>query len=187
MTKRTQSGLSLLELLVVFVLVSMISTVLVQGFGYGLSVYDRVESGGQQLVIDVLSAKWFRLVNSALVPLNSREQSLVGGSEQFEAMTMNPLLDSYGQSTRVSWQIVHDVLVYRQGDGELEVLRLPRGAVFRYLNVAGDWVDSWPTDQNTYELPVAVRIDSGTETLLTASVRNRLVPNFLLEESRRER
>ena len=76
-----QTGLSLLEMLVVFVIISLVSTVLAQGFGFGLALYERVESRGQQMVADVLSVKWFRHVNGSLIaskqPGTSPDYSLV--------------------------------------------------------------------------------------------------------------
>lgn len=187
MTRGNQTGLSLLEVLVVFVLISMISAVLIQGFGYGLALYDRVENRGQRIVVDVLSAKWFRMVNRALVPSTSPGQSLIGDVDGFNSVTMNPLLGSAGTPSKISWQIRNDVLHYVEDGRELEILPLPADAGIQYLTPAGVWIDSWPQDRVDYLLPAAVRIRSDSGFQMTSSVRSRLRPNLVLEESRRER
>lgn len=182
-----QKGLSLLELLVVFVIISMVSTVLLQGFGYGLALYERVESRGQQIVIDSLSSKWFRHTNGALIPSKQPGESLVGDSRGFSAVTINPLIGIAGLPTEIRWEQVDDVLVYKEGGKNMAIRRLPSGSFFQFRSIQGRWLNAWPVDVASHRLPTAIRVWGDGDPLITVVIKGRLYPDLLLEESRRER
>jgi len=179
--------MSLLELLVVFVIISMIASVLAQGFGFGLAIYDRVETRGHQIERDVLSLGWFRGVNGSLVAATEPGGALVGDSESFRATTLNPLLGKPGMPTEIEWSIRDGSLAYVEGDKTFRVWPLSNGAELRYLGPGGHWLTSWPTDLNSYLLPAAVKIVGIDDSTFLATVKVRLKANLFLEESRRDR
>jgi general secretion pathway protein J len=181
-----QYGLSLLELLVVFVIISMISSVLAQGLGFGLALYDRVENRGRQIERDVLSSHWFRQVNGSLMALSEPGQSLIGDREGFFATTINPLLAAPGIPARIKWSILNGELIYEEGDQVFPAGRLLRSAELRYLNRKGQWLESWPEDPNSYELPGAIKVAGVDHSIFFAAVKVRLKPDLVREELRRE-
>ena len=182
-----QKGLSLLEMLVVFVVVSLVSVVLLQGFGFGLSLYERVTARSQEAVTLTLTTAWFRQVNASLVAPKEKGQGLEGGPGYFEATSVCPLLAEPGLPVRVSWNINDESLLYREGEELVSLMPMPRDAELRYRDKTGAWHSNWPARDGDLELPVAIAIDSGDETLLLATTRMRLKADFVLEESRRER
>ena len=181
-----ERGLSLLELLVVFVIISMVSTAIVQGFGFGLSLYERVQAKSQQHAVDLLSAKWFRLVNQALIPGKTVERSLVGAADGFSAVTVNPLVSQSGTPEVISWRVEEGFLFYTEGENRFSVARVAQDASFEYRNPRGEWVRDWPFNEQQPSLPLAIRLIQENQTI-TVAVKGKLTPNLLLEESRRER
>lgn len=183
----SQRGLSLLELLVVFVIISMVSVVLIQGFGFGLALYERVESRGQRVAGEVLAAEWFRRVNRALVAATEPGQSLIGDDRGFEAETLNPLLGRAGLPVQVSWLIDRGQLIYREGDVPLIIAPVAPGAEIAYRDAGGNLHGHWPLDPGDDELPAAIAVRAGGAVLYNASIGMRLRANLLLEESHSER
>ena len=55
-----QSGMTLLELLVVMVILAMVSGLLVQGMGTALVTYERVQHQQQQSMAPTLAYSWLR-------------------------------------------------------------------------------------------------------------------------------
>ena len=188
MTRRVESGLSLLELLVVFVIISMVSTVLIQGFGFGLALFDRVQQRDQSHRLFLMSGHWFRHVNSALIATKEPGRSLNGNHSSFVARSANPLLAGPGLPMLISWGIDNGVLTYQEGESKpIEVVTLPAGAGFEYRSSSGSWFDYWPLEPESYTLPSAIRIQESSGSVLTVAVKTRLMPDLLLDESRRER
>lgn len=185
--RRKQTGLSLLELLVTLVLISLVSTVIVQGFGFGLSLYDRVTSRSNQTSTELLINHWIRFSVSALVAGKVVETSLSGAPDGFSAVTLNPLLAPEGTPTRISWRLEGNTLEYLENEKVLEVRELESLAAFEYRNTSGEWVGAWMPTDDALDLPRAIRLRQDKEILVTAAVRTRLDPDLLLEESRRER
>ncbi|MBO6658534.1 MAG: type II secretion system protein [Pseudomonadales bacterium] len=186
MKRSDQQGLSLLEVLVVFVIVAMVSTAIVQGFGFGLSLYERVQTKSQRQTVNLLSTKWFQMVNQSLVPSKEVGRSLVGASGSFSAITVNPLLADPGMPAPINWSIEDNILIYGERDQKLGILRLSGRATFEYRTDSGEWVVEWPIDEESYSLPSAIRLRN-EDWFVTAAIRGKLEPNLLLDESRRER
>ena len=160
---RTQSGLSFLELLVVIVIVSLVSTVLVQGLGFGLSLYQKVESRRVNSHKRVLVNHWFGTSSSALVASTGVRVSLEGAGDRFVAQTFNALVKEAGVATPVSWKLIDEkegsALEYQQA-GEIFILSSLAGTHrFEYQGHDGDWYSSWPLQGGIASmLPAAVRI-----------------------------
>ena len=100
-----QRGFSLLELLVVFVMVAMVSVLIMQGLGFGLSLYERVKNRGPALVSHSMAHSWYRQVNGSLIAQKEKGKSLVGDAEGFRAQTLNPLIAYKGLPTDIQWRL----------------------------------------------------------------------------------
>lgn len=184
--RNSQIGLSLLELLVVFVIVSMVSVVLVQGFGFGLAIYERIKTRGDYLGEELLSSHWFRITSNALLPGKNNLTVFVGHSEAFVGVTLNPLIVESGLPVKIRWAAEDGFLVYEEGDSSFEVIKLEEGR-FEYQSRQGDWSSEWNSALRNFELPAAIKLVEGESTRFLAATRTHPFPDLLLEESRRER
>ena len=186
MRQRLQSGFSLLELLVVFVIVAMVSVLVLQGLGFGLSLYDRVRNRGPELIAESMARGWYRQVNASLVAQKQRGESLVGNHSKFRAQTLSPLVGSGGLPTNIQWKIDQGSLYYLEGGREFRILAVGLDAEFEYLREGGGWARFWPVDKESYNLPEAIRIESDKGSI-SATVRMRTSPDLFLEEMRLDR
>jgi len=184
--RRPSSGFSLLELLVVFVIVSMVSVLILQGLGFGLSLYERVQNRGPELIAKSMAHDWYRQVNASLVAQTKKGESLQGNHFEFRAQTLSPLLGRGGLPVNIQWKIDQGSLYYSERGQEFRVLSVDHDAEFEYLRGDGSWVRSWPVDKESYNLPEAIRIESSKERI-SAMVRMRTEPDVLLEEMRLDR
>jgi general secretion pathway protein J len=183
---RTQSGLSFVELLVVIVIVSLVSTVLVQGLGFGLSLYQQVESRRVNGHKRVLVNHWFGTSSSALVVSHGGQVSLEGAGDRFVANSFNALADATGVATTVSWELVDDqvgsVLEYQQA-GEIFILLSMAGTHrFEYQDHDGDWHSRWPLQGGVVSmLPAAVRIvDAAGSVYVQSVLQTRATPDEIV-------
>ena len=103
---RTASGLTLLEVLVVFVLASLVGTLLVQGTGFFLGQYDSVKRIGREASSDAMQQRWFASTVHAMVPYLAEDRRFVGDSEFFQGVTVQPLRVRSGIPVAARWSIV---------------------------------------------------------------------------------
>lgn len=186
--QESQSGLSLLELLVVLVIVGLVSTLLMQGLGFGLSLFERVHTRGEAVKQELMSRQWFRQVNASLVAKPATAGvSLEGNNFAFVSVTLNPLLGSSGIPQEIEWRIEDQILWYKESGLSLSIMSIDMDATFSYRSENGKWVNQWPSGQNHDAIPTAIAVRGREGRDLVASVRVRKRPDLLLEESRRER
>lgn len=178
--------MSLLEMLVVFTIISLVSVLLAQGFGFGMSLYNRIDTAGPALKKRALVRSWFRQVNGALVVQFEPVMTLRGTAEQIQAHSINPLKSRPGPPTEIQWSIDSGWLRYQEGEQGWAITRVDAGAAFEYRTAAGVWVDGWLPGSEEPLLPHAVRIRTDAE-VITAPIMMRYEPDGLLEESRRDR
>ena len=190
--KRAQCGLSFLELLVVIVIVSLVSTVLVQGLGFGLSLYQQVESRRVNGHKRVLVNHWFGTSSSALVVSTGIQVSLEGAGDRFVANSFNALANGTGFVTPISWHLVDgkngSVLEYQQA-GEVFVLGpLEKVHRFEYQDHGGEWHSRWPLQDGAASmLPAAVRIVDAAGSLYVQSVlQTRATPDEVVARMHRD-
>jgi general secretion pathway protein J len=190
---RSQSGLSFLELLVVIVIVSLVSTVLVQGLGFGLSLYQQVESRRVNSHKKVLVNHWFGTSSSALVVSTGGLVSLEGAGDRFAARSFNALAGATGVATPISWKLIDDqkgsVLEYQQA-GEIFMLRSIEGTHrFEYQDHGGAWRSRWPLQEAAASmLPAAVRIVDAAGSVYAQSVlQTRATPDEITAIMHRDR
>ncbi len=166
-----QQGMTLLELLVVMVLLSVITALLMQGLSQSLALYERVQRRQYEGVPQILAMQWFNnSVGSMQAELDVPRQ-LHGDSFFFEGSSQQPLVGKSGEVQPVRWSISQQkgrgvTLDYRQPGRSWILLRWPEGtqASFTYLDEQGNTHNQWPPQQNLVSLrpdgrmPVAIQL-----------------------------
>ena len=100
------SGLTLLEMLVVFVLASLVSTLLIQGAGFFLAQYDTVKRIGREASSEALQQRWFASTVHAMVPYLAADRRFDGDSASFQGVTIQPLRARSGIPVAARWSII---------------------------------------------------------------------------------
>lgn len=188
------SGLTLVETLVVFVLLGLVSTLLFQGTGFFASRYETVQRLHREGSVTGLQQHWFITSVQALVPYGREVRRFRGNSDSFEGITLQPLATEPGNPTAARWFIDErdglQSVVYREERGpyaggvEWPVrTALEPGARFQYADSQWRWRNRWPVDDLPTEwLPHAIRLAGGENgTLWIARVHQSAVP-ILVEE-----
>ena len=143
-------GLTLLEMLVVLVLVSLLGALLVQGVGFFLGRYAAVERVHRDLSLAALHRHWFVSTVQAMVPSRLEARRFIGDSSSFEGVTLQPLAGEPGMPVRARWSIggggVSKVVAYAEAGGApWTVLALDgETPAFQYADSTGRWHDRWP-------------------------------------------
>lgn len=142
-------GLTLLEMLVVLVLVSLLGTVVIQGVGFFLGKYATVKRIHREASLATLRQHWFVSTVQAMVPSSLEARRFAGDASSFEGVTMQPLIEESGVSVRARWTIGGDassVVYAEEGRAAWTVLASGReeGLAFQYADSAGQWHDHWP-------------------------------------------
>ena len=99
------SGLTLLEVLVVFLLASMVGTLLIQGTGFFLGQYDTVKRIGREASSAALQQRWFASTVHAMVPYLAADRRFIGDSASFQGVTMQSLRAPSGLPVAARWSI----------------------------------------------------------------------------------
>ena len=151
------TGLTLLELLVVIVMTALIATLVMQGIGQGLGVFQRVSADQGQIYHELMGQQWLRQTLSAAVANPVDQETFKGKGDAVQLRSFRPLLGSEGIPTSIAWRIASDgALQYQEGD---QTLAIPsRSAVQRieYQDSKAEWHDHWPPDEKLL-LPERVR------------------------------
>lgn len=176
------AGMSLLEMLVVFVLVSLLSVLVVQGTGFFLGGYQAAVRGNRTEAQTVLQRSWFMESLRGMVASQLAAQRFRGTAETLEGTTLQPLVAESGVPVKVRWTVRQQdsagfALAYEEGEnpetGIAWTLRLEEARArqrngasalaFQYADRTGAWQDAWPLPRSPREyLPSAVRLVSET-------------------------
>ncbi len=172
--RRRVTGLTLLEMLVALVLLSMVATLAIQGLGYVMSQQRRFADFAADARADTLRYAWYRDVIGGLYPARSGEPGrFQGRPDRVQGVTLNPLAHPGGVpgGFRLSLETAagETRLRYAEPGGRSWVLaRLQGGdrAAFEFLDSDGQWHPRWPPEaaQRPEQLPraVALRLDGAT-------------------------
>ncbi len=181
-----ESGLTLVEMLVVLIIVGMVSTLLVQGLGNALALYSRVQANQQTRELESTAMRWWRSVISSTAP-NRLDQNHFAGTDQLLSLrTYRPLLAEDGVMTEVTWRISESPpwrLIYAENSHaaiEFPISSQVRPS-FTYLSKDGGWTSRWPVQPDSNVLPEAVRL-GGAEYQLHAALRNHKDEIFFVDE-----
>ncbi|MBV1905329.1 MAG: hypothetical protein KUG75_04575 [Pseudomonadales bacterium] len=100
-----QGGLTLLEMLVVFLLTALLSTLLIQGIGYFLAQYQAVQRFQGKVSAELLSYNWFNESVQAMIPYDQAARRFSGDARSFQGFSMQALAAEPGLPVEVSWTL----------------------------------------------------------------------------------
>ena len=175
-------GLTLMELLVALVLVSLLATLIVQGVAFFGVSYDAVKRSQRDATHTALRQRWFVSSVRGILPYGVEARAFKGDAAAFETMTMQPLNGEPGMPTFVRWEVIADgpwnVVAYAE-DGLTEdeaiswrVLEADGADLsFQYADAANQWHDRWPLASDpTQWVPGMIRLVTPEATVWLASV-----------------
>lgn len=149
---RKAQGLTLLEILVVLVIVSITSTLIFQSLWQLTHLQSRLQQSDQTNESLLLESDWLRQVISGLYISTSNKDDLAGTETLMTGWTFSPLSSSIGAATKFQLEIKRDsatgknILTYedeytpRQNLIDFGTAK----ASFTYLDEAGEKHQEWP-------------------------------------------
>ena len=175
-------GLTLVELLVTLVLVSMLGTLLVQSIGFFAARYETVQRIARDAASAGLRQQWFAASVLGLVPVGVEARRFEGTPTGFRGTTLAPLEAAAGLPVTVRWSIAAEaggalaVGYAEDGGPRRRVLVRQAPLAFRYADAEGVWHQRWPPPGSREWTPSQVRLAAGGQTLWLAAVDATPVP-----------
>jgi prepilin-type N-terminal cleavage/methylation domain-containing protein len=179
-----EQGFTLIEIIVVIVLFSLITTLSIQGIGYVLGQRARMAQFQQNMVTTTLRHQWFiEAIGGLSVPPEDEAYVFTGSAHEFHGFSIAPLINPELPGTDISWKIstVRGLrsLVYYQANteninAEIPVVNGIAGeAYFRYLDETGIFHSQWPpaarsanrSRSNTLPEAISLYMGSGSEEI----------------------
>ncbi len=154
-----QQGFTLLEILVVLILVSLLSTFLLQGISFMARAHIAISDQLVNLQQGKLQEAWFRQSVAATVvqleedktqPLFFRQDAFKGSKQTFSGLTLAPLNGQPGILSRYGWQLRADAdrtfLEYQSVDKKVISVAWWHAdfGQFKYLDQEHQWHNQWP-------------------------------------------
>ncbi|GAB3394525.1 hypothetical protein GCM10027514_40650 [Azotobacter armeniacus] len=144
--------MTLLELLVVMTLLALIGSLLMQGFGNALSLYERVQRRQLESIPLELGYGWFAETLAGTQAELDPPRQFRGDSRSLGGVTHRPLLGLPGQVSFFAWQLSEDAngrlqLTYSQpGQAQWLIATWPAGSQgqFVYRSLQGAPIERWP-------------------------------------------
>ena len=178
-------GFTLLETLVVFVLVALLSTLLIQGSGFLLSTYSRSERVQNDFYKNRFWKSWVHQVASGLAIGVSVNRVFKGETDGFTGFSSQALVGQAGKLTLVSLSVVKErdrwYLEYQQGNQyQWELFNSKLNLKFVYFDSDGEAHKDWDnsTDKRLpSRIEVHEQLDSrNSRALLILSPKARKSP-----------
>ena len=193
------AGLTLVELLVTLLLVSMLGTLLVQSIAFFAAHYERVQRVTRDAARTDLQQRWFASSVQGLVPLGIPARRFAGGPAEFRGTTLLPLEAAAGLPVQVRWSIAAGqddrgpaaVVGYAEDGGPYRRVLAQAGPLaFQYADAAQTWHSRWPPasdrEPSPEWTPSQVRLMAGqpARELWRASVDASPVPRLTQSQRR---
>ena len=188
-------GLTLIEMLVVFVLLGLISTLLFQGTGFFANRFETVQRLHREGSVTGLQQHWFISTVQAMVPYGREVRRFRGNATVFEGLTLQPLAAEPGMPAGARWYIDErdgmQTVVYREERGPYAggvewpvYITAEPGLRFQYADGQGQWRVRWPVDDAPNDwLPRAIRLATPSDgTLWVARIAPSSAPVITEEE-----
>lgn len=185
-----QSGFTLIEVLVVLILVAMVSGILFQALERAYRLQNRFGAELFKVQQGQMAADWYRQTVQGLYPDQLDGPNMFRGKgQEFSGLSSNPLGDSYGAPTSITWKISKG-----QEDGTTELLYIEEKketpvltwrtseARFIYMDAVQAAHDSWPPPLGLFtQLPSQIQLvtsNLGAPINLVASPMGPIEPLF---------
>ena len=183
--QRAANGLTVIEMLVVFVFMALLSILVVQGTAFFLGNYQSVARAVQDADGAARQRAWFEATVQGMVASRHPARRFTGTARSFEGQTLQSLSAESGVPVAIRWSVDEaergTVLTYREMANDVNwtvwtrdsgVRPEARGGqggtsdspqlAFQYADRAGNWQPQWPPRdlwRNEY-LPRAVQLVS---------------------------
>jgi len=164
---KVSQGFTLMEILVVLVLVSLISGLLMEGFGSVLRLRFNVTQQVKRQNIQQLQEYWFRNLVTGIIVNTKQEKALFQGSDtQLQAQSVNTLNAPTGVPRKflLKLETQTDTIILKYSDNDKMEWSLGewngQNASFSYLDYEGHWVSDWPPKMGieVQQLPQAIQL-----------------------------
>lgn len=190
-----ERGFTLIEVIVVIVLFSLITTLSIQGIGYVLGQRARMAQFQQEITATTLRHQWFvDVIEGLAIPPENKDYKFIGKERELRGFSLAPLIKPESPGVFIAWSISleegRNTLNYYQFSGagdngaqlaEIGVLKGVDGeAYFRYLDEDGVFHREWPPATRlmkagkVHTLPdaIAVFMGRGYKVSWVARVKN---------------
>ena len=162
---RHSTGLSLIELLVVLVLVSLTTVISLQAVGFVTTGLSRISADREKLELEKNASRWYRESIEAMVASLDEEHGFLGRPREMSGYTLAPLLSGNGEPALIRYFLESDAqkdILWYQEDGA-EALRLMEFGTpveFRYATSGAVYSSSWPDGMFPVgTLPAVIKLD----------------------------
>jgi len=170
--KNRTAGFTLLEALVVLVITSLVSVVLVQGFGLILSARTSVETKLVDIDQAILQNNILLEPLRGIVPDYLNQPNVFAGTATtLQALTTRPLQGRTGTPVGFKFSFNYDTsrnetqLIYQEVNAEPKIVGRweGRGGTFSYRDQTGAWAEVWPppTADSFTQTPWLIRVEVG--------------------------
>lgn len=173
---REVRGLTLVEMLVTLVLVSLVVALVTGGIGQGGAMLERVTRDQGTVYEELMARAWVRQTIGAAVAPDETRPGLRGDGGSLRLWSFRPLLASEGVATELDWNALpQGGLEYREGGQTIRIAALPPLARFEYQAADLAWHTQWPpADDTGGGLPLRVRlVFAGDDDRLDVTVLTR--------------
>ena len=190
-----EQGFTLIEIIVVIVLFSLITTLSIQGIGYVLGQRARMAQFQQEMIATTLHHQWFMgAIEGLAIPPEDRSYQFVGSARELYGFSLSPLINPESPGVYISLSLsaekgLNELNYYQFGStssnkAPLSVIPLLKGvngdAYFRYLDEHGAFHDQWPPANrpvgesrfNTLPEAIAVYMGVGYPVSWIARIKN---------------
>lgn len=190
--RRPARGFTLLEMLVVLVITSLVTSVLMGGLQHVLWLQERFGAEAFDAQQGAMQSAWFRQTLNAMMPDRDKgPHAFRGESRECEGLTIAPLDLPEGTLAPFAWRLKFDAtsartqLLYGTADDAPEILSWPGNAgAFEYVDANGEAHEAWPPFLGRWpQLPSEIRLHRGADTpLLIAVPKGPLTPPPRLQD-----
>lgn len=183
---RRQSGLTLLELLVVLLIAGMAIALGFQSLEQWRRANTAIHTISGATQQSALTESWLKESLRSIIPIEG--SPFTGSAEKLEAITVQPILSHQGGATNIQWRIEDSrdgaLLQLQENDNTLELpLTGSTRARFSYLDKEGRSYSEWPPRLGLHDhLPASIVLQqeqpSGYELIWTATIAGARNPLF---------
>jgi general secretion pathway protein J len=189
--RRYKSGFTLLEILVVLVLVSLISTLIMAGFSFTINLQSRLQHQLVDNQLKNLQESWFRQTTHAYFnPTQSTKgSSFSGNTHKISGTSLVSLTGKTGIPVMTTWLIETNSfgqqLSYTSDDIEKTIIASwpIKDLEFQFLDKDGEFSSRWPTSELNSHPPKGILLSSKSLAGITwyVSLSNSAPPLLNLE------